>query len=109
MSSSTRRFRLRGAIATMAAYCALLAAMAPGAAGASQQRPACPPGYELGALTFEQVLQQGLYQEPLDAGLVTVEELAAGFAGFDANGTGILCFKFTASHRYLILDEPGVK
>jgi hypothetical protein len=84
------------------------AATAAAAAGDSQQRPTCPPGYDLGARTFEQALP--LFQEQLDAGLYTEAELAAGFANFDVNGNGINCFKFHGhdfAHPYLIIDDPG--
>jgi hypothetical protein len=93
------------------------ATTAAAAAGDSQQQPACPPGYDLGARTFEQALP--LYQEQLDAGLYTEADLAAGFANFDVNGNGILCLKglvpdFTTggqqdffAHPNLFIDDPG--
>ena len=103
MPSTTRR-----AVAIAAACCALVTAIAESAAGDSQQGPACPPGYDLGAWTFPQVLQ--LYQEQLDAGLLTEAGLAAGFANRDLNGNGIVCFKTWGHdpvHPYLTIDDPG--
>jgi hypothetical protein len=103
MPSTTRR-----AVAIAAACSALLTAIAASAAGDSQRDPACPPGYDLGARTFQQVLQ--LYQAQLDAGLLTEPGLKAGFDNRDVNGNGIVCFKTWGHdpvHPYLIIDDPG--
>lgn len=91
-----------------ATACSGLLATAPAAAGDTQS-PQCPPGYELGALSFEEVVQ-------LYAGLYTAEELAPSFAHFDANANGLLCFKQPLAfsqlprfelHPYLFIDDPG--
>jgi hypothetical protein len=103
MPSTTRR-----AIAIATACCALSATMAASAPGDSQERPACPPAYDLGARTFRQALP--LYQAQLDAGLLTKAELKAGFENLDVNGNEILCFKTFGHdpvHPYLIIDDPG--
>ena len=90
----------------------VLACTIPASAAADVPRPTCPPGYDIGPLTFAQVLDQGLYQEALEGGFITEAELAAGFDRFDANANGINCFKHWLGGRapftqYLIIDDPG--
>jgi hypothetical protein len=112
MPSSIHRARSRSALAAAAACCALLAPAGP-AAAADPQRPVCPPGYNLGALTFEETLELPRFQAALEAGVFTEESLAEGFTFFDANANGILCFKDVVGleqrdpYVYLIIDDPG--
>lgn len=53
----------------------------------------CAPGFDLGALTLEEALELPRTQAGLSDGVFTKEGLAAGFAFFDKNGNGELCFK----------------
>ena len=107
MPSFTSRPRAQRALAAAVVCTALLTTTA--AAAVPQERPACPPGYELGALTFESIAQ-------LYAGLYTEEQVAAAIALHDLNGNGVLCFKQPPAfsqvsmfelHPYLYIDDPG--
>jgi hypothetical protein len=109
MPSFIRPIRSRCAFLATATCTALLGITPSVAAGDPVQQPTCPPGYELGALTFEDVVQ-------LYAGLYTEEQLAPVFAGLDVNGNGLLCFKQPPAfstiprfelHPYLFIDDPG--
>jgi hypothetical protein len=53
----------------------------------------CPPGFDLGALTFEQALQLPRIQAGLAAGAYTAEDLAAFYDAEDTNGNGVICFQ----------------
>jgi hypothetical protein len=48
-------------------------------------------GYIL--LTADLVVQLPIFQEGIAAGLNTEAEIRKGFAGFDENGNGLVCFK----------------
>jgi hypothetical protein len=66
---------------------AVAAAPAPAPADA----PQCPPGFNGGAQTFEQRLNDPGIQAALAAGLITLEQAEAIFAANDENGNGFLC------------------
>jgi hypothetical protein len=95
-------------LAAATACVALLTATASTASGAPKEPLGCPTGFGP-ALTLEQAIQLPLFQEGLEAGLFTEADLAAGFASFDINGNGLLCFKhpkgFVLPHPYIIFDE----
>jgi len=101
------------AIIAATACTVLMAAAAPVASSSPPEQVGCPPGYGLGALTFEETLELPRFQAALEAGVFTEEGLATGFADFDANGNGILCFKdvsgleHVSPYVYLIIDDPG--
>lgn len=64
---------------------------APHAANADKPSTVCPPGFNLGALTFEETLELPRTQAGLSDGFFTEDNLAAGFAFFDKNGDGLIC------------------
>ena len=76
------------ALALSAAALAVSPARAGGQAGNG-----CAPGFDLGALTFEQGVALPRVQAGLTAGVFTIEGLAAGFNKVDHNDDGLLCFK----------------
>jgi len=67
-------------------------AVSPARAG-GQAGNGCAPGFDLGALTFEQGVALPRVQAGLTAGVFTIEGLAAGFNKVDHNDDGLLCFK----------------
>ncbi len=75
---------------------ALVAALAPGAAQAAG-KPAngCPSGFNLGALSAEQILKLPRSQAAIAAGVVDEAGIRAGVAGVDKNGTGRVCVQLS--------------
>jgi hypothetical protein len=51
----------------------------------------CPPGFNLGAVTFEEYLQLPRTQAALNDGIIDEPTLLAGLSSFDRNGNRILC------------------
>jgi hypothetical protein len=75
---------------------ALLAVAAPGAAQASGKPSfGCPSGFNLGALTAEQILRLPRSQAAIADGVVTEARIRAGVAGVDKNGTGRVCVQLS--------------
>ena len=78
----------------MTAMClaALLMVAAPGMAQAAT-KPAntCPAGFNLGALTADQILALDRTQAAIKAGVVSEAGVRAGVASVDKNGTGRVC------------------
>lgn len=56
-------------------------------------RMACPPGFDLGGLTFEQALQLPNAQAGLAAGFYDEEFVAEVHDAVDANRDGVICFQ----------------
>jgi len=67
-------------------------AVSPARAG-GQAGYGCAPGFDLGALTFEQGVALPRVDAGLKAGVFTMEGLAAGFNKVDHNDDDLLCFK----------------
>jgi hypothetical protein len=61
------------AIIAATACTALMAAAAPVASSSPPEQVGCPPGYGLGALTFEETLELPRFQAALEAGVFTEE------------------------------------
>lgn len=97
---------MRGVIrlAAATASCALLVILLP--AGASGVKPSntCPPGYDLGALTFEQWLALPRTQAAINDGVATVEQIVAGLTAVDKNGNGVICGKL--QHGFEVNNAP---
>ena len=70
-----------------------LAAGALPAGAAGQPEKGCPAGYNLGLMSFEQVLQHPKVQAALADGVTTIEHIDAVHAFVDKNGNGLLCIK----------------
>lgn len=76
---------------------ALVAALA-GAGIAAAEKPnyGCPPGFDLGAYTFEDYLQLPRTAAAINAGLIDAETLLAGLAaGVDHNGNEVVCVQLS--------------
>ena len=85
---------------------ALLAVPAPNAAqAAGKPSNGCPPGFNLGALTAEQILQLPRSQAAIAAGVVDAAGIRAGVAGVDKNGTGRVCVSL--SNGLVTNSRPG--
>ena len=75
---------------------ALVAALAPGAAqAASKPSFGCPSGFNLGALSAEQILKLPRSQAAIAAGVVDEAGIRAGVASVDKNGTGRVCVQLS--------------
>ena len=92
----------------MTAMClaALLMVAAPGMAQAAT-KPAntCPAGFNLGALTADQILALDRTQAAIAAGAVSEAGVRAGVAGVDKNGTGRVCVQ--VSNGLLTSKRPN--
>jgi hypothetical protein len=85
---------------------ALVAALAPGAAQAATKPSfGCPPGFNLGALTADQILKLPRSQAAIAAGVVDEAGIRAGVAGVDKNGTGRVCVSL--SNGLVTNSRPG--
>jgi hypothetical protein len=62
-----------------------------GVAEADKPSYGCPPGFDLGAYTFEQYLQLPRTVAAINAGLIDAETVLAGLARFDHNGNEVVC------------------
>jgi len=67
--------------------------LVPHAASAVKPAQNCSPGYDLGAVTVEQVLALPRTIAAIDDGFFTEAEVYSMFAALDGNGDGYLCFK----------------
>ena len=85
---------------------ALLAVAVPGAAqAAGKPSNGCAPGFNLGALTADQILQLPRSQAAMRDGVVDEAGIRAGVAGVDKNGTGRVCVSL--SHGLVTNSRPG--
>jgi hypothetical protein len=72
---------------------ALALLVVPQDARAGKPRNVCPPGFDLGGLTFEEALQLPNTQAGLAAGIYDEATLAQAFDSIDANGDDVICFQ----------------
>ena len=85
---------------------ALVAVAAPaGAQGAGKPSYGCPSGFNLGALTADQVLALPRSQAAIAAGVVDAAGIRSGVAGVDKNGTGRVCVQI--SNGLLTSSRPN--
>jgi hypothetical protein len=95
--------RRRLVIATVG--CALTSAVAPlGASGTGKPGYSCPPGFNLGANTFDEYLALPRTQAAINDGLTTTEQVLAVLASLDKNGSGSVCVKL--SHGAEVYSVP---
>ena len=93
-------------IAIALAVGALLTVVAPGAAQAAGKPSfGCSPGFNLGALTADQILMLPRSQAAIAAGVVDEAGIRAGVAGVDKNGTGRVCVSL--SNGLVTNNRPG--
>jgi hypothetical protein len=85
---------------------ALLLVAAPNAAqAAGKPSYGCPAGFNLGALTADQILLLPRSQAAIEDGIVSEAGIRAGVAGVDKNGTGRVCVQL--SNGLLTNKRPG--
>lgn len=85
---------------------ALLMVAAPNAAqAAGKPSYGCSPGFNLGALTADQVLALPRSQAAIAAGVVDEAGIRAGVASVDKNGTGRVCV--SVSNGLLTSNKPN--
>jgi hypothetical protein len=77
---------------------ALVTLLVPQSASAGKPGFTCPPGFDLGALTFEEGLQLPNIVAALADGVYDVPTLGAIFDGVDRNDDGLVCFKTPPSN-----------
>jgi hypothetical protein len=65
----------------------------PADALADKPRLSCPPGFDLGALTFEQAVALPGTQRGLADGVYTLADLQAIFDSVDKNNNDLICFQ----------------
>ena len=91
---------------TALAGCAILAtAAAAPAAQAAKPRFGCPPGFNLGRLTLDEIIDLPRTQAAIEAGLVSEADLRAGFPSLDKNGTGAVCVSLP--HGFEVNNRPN--
>ena len=99
----------RRVLATVASCVILLAAASPASGAPNEKPPRCTGGSV--PLNADQAVQQPIFQQGIEEGFFTEEDLRMGFADFDDNGNGILCFKplpgkrFELPHPFRIGDD----
>ena len=89
------------------AVAAALVAALVGAGSAQADKPSygCPPGFNLGAYTFEEYMQLPRTVAAIDAGLVDAETVLAGLAArFDQNANEVVCVQL--SHGFETNSRP---
>ena len=85
---------------------ALLMVAAPNAAqAAGKPSYGCSPGFNLGALTADEILLLPRSQAAIAAGVVDEAGIRAGVAGVDKNGTGRVCVSL--SNGLVTNNRPG--
>jgi hypothetical protein len=93
-------------IALALAVGALLMVLAPNAAqAAGKPSLGCSPGFNLGALTVEEILRLPRSQAAIAAGVVDEAGIRAGVAGVDKNGSGRVCVSL--SNGLVTNSRPG--
>ena len=93
-------------IATTLVVGALLLVAAPNAAqAAGKPSYGCPAGFNLGALTADQILLLPRSQAAIADGVVSEAGIRAGVAGVDKNGTGRVCVQL--SNGLVTNNRPG--
>ena len=90
---------------TAAIVAALVLVAAPGAAQAAKPANSCPAGFNLGALTADQVLALPRSQAAIAAGVVSEAGIRAGVAGVDKNANGRVCVQ--VSNGLLTSKRPN--
>ncbi len=97
----------RARIAGATAACACVAALLPVGGSGAKPSNTCPPGFNLGALTFQQWLALPRTQAEIRDEVATVEQILAGLAGVDKNGNGVVCGQL--SRGLEVGNAPGMQ
>jgi hypothetical protein len=106
----------RKRLAVVTAGCALAAVLAPlAAAGSDKPSYGCPPGFNLGSVTFAEYLALPRTQAAINDGLATSEQILAALAPIDKNANGSVCVQLSqggevnsrpfAEYIYNVVDD----
>ena len=68
---------------------------ATGAATGGKPSYGCPPGFNLGAVSFADYLELERTAAAIDDGLVTEEAILGGLGSVDKNGNGVVCVQLS--------------
>jgi hypothetical protein len=93
----------RRVLATIACCVIVLATASSASAAPNEKPPRCNGGGAL--LTEDQAIAQKIFQEGIEGGFFTEDELREGFRTFDDNGNGLVCFKPLPGKRF-VLPHP---
>lgn len=74
---------------------AALALATAGGAAAGKPSYGCPPGFNLGAVSFADYLELERTAAAINAGLVTEQEVLGFLAGLDKNANGAVCVQLS--------------
>jgi hypothetical protein len=74
---------------------AALALAATGAATGGKPSHGCPPGFNLGAVSFEDYLELERTAAAINDGLVTEQDVLAALSHFDKNGNEVVCVQLS--------------
>jgi hypothetical protein len=88
-----REKNMRRTALALTATLALTALLAPQSALADKPRTTCAPGFDLGALTFEQAAALPATQRGIADGIFTLDDVRAAFESVDANDNDLVCFQ----------------
>ena len=83
----------------------MFVAVPAGAQAAGKPSYGCSPGFNLGALTADQILLLPRSQAAIKDGVVSEAGIRAGVAGVDKNGTGRVCVSL--SNGLVTNNRPG--
>ena len=97
--------RIRNFVPALIAGAMLMVAAPNAAQAAGKPSNGCPSGFNLGALTAEQILELPRSQAAIAAGVVDEAGIRAGVASVDKNGTGRVCV--SVSNGLLTSNKPN--
>jgi hypothetical protein len=86
---------------------AVLLVTGTGASPALGDPPQCPVGFNGGAQTLEQRLNDPGVQAALAAGVITLDQAMAGFSAVDENGNGLVCVQDNAQRTENAAEIAG--
>ena len=93
-----------GRLASLAVVPTLCFAVATGSAAAATPQNGCGAGFDLGPVTMDGAVALPRTQAAIAAGLISESDARAAYAGFDANGNGVICAQLP--HGFEVSSRP---
>ena len=93
-----------GRLASLAVGAAVCLAVTTGPAAAATPLDGCGAGFDLGPVTIDGAVALPRTQAAIAEGLISESDLRAGYAGFDANGNGVICAQLP--HGFEVSSRP---
>jgi hypothetical protein len=93
-----------GRLASLAVGSSLCLAVTTGSAAAATPSGGCGTGFDLGPVTIDEAVALPRTQAAIAAGLISESDARAGYAGFDANGNGVICAQLP--HGFEVSSRP---